>query len=88
MSDNNEFRDWRGVLEYADVPKHYKSSLKHSLNKEYIKPLIYRWNDTKESTNHNIESLQKILQQIDRFDIYHDTLSCFGRLENSYFKSY
>uniref|UniRef100_A0A336M1G6 CSON010245 protein n=1 Tax=Culicoides sonorensis TaxID=179676 RepID=A0A336M1G6_CULSO len=74
LSDDGEYRDWRGVLKHAPVLKELKEFLISGNATNYMKSLIYQWINVK---GNNIESLQIIFKKIDRYDIYDDTKDLF-----------
>lgn len=81
MSESGEFRDWRGVLTHAPVSNDFKNFMRIDGSANNMRSLIFRWIDTKVS---DIENLQLILQKIDRYDIYEDTLKCFEKDAEAY----
>uniref|UniRef100_A0A336LLM5 CSON001312 protein n=1 Tax=Culicoides sonorensis TaxID=179676 RepID=A0A336LLM5_CULSO len=74
LSNEGEYRDWRGVLTHAPVKKVFKDYLRSAKNTDFMESIIAEWKNVR---GNNIESLQKILKEIDRYDIYEDTREYF-----------
>lgn len=71
------YRDWRGVRDRAEIDIDFKESLRGATGKDFMTEILYRWYNSTNCKRSNLNCLLKILEEIDRFDIYDDVIESF-----------